>query len=465
MFSSLQESIGALRSPDINMRRSGIESLGQRTLTYTTYGVAPNLEACQELQKHPEVVPDLIRAVQEMPDDDSRQAARLLVFFGQPGQPAIAAVCAALASPIYGTGKVGDNKFVERGDLLNSLVHLCGGPDRLGPALARLLNAPESGWRTAAAAAVPFCSDPTFRHQSPPPQGAYHWFDAKQEGQWLSAFSTCLVPALAARLNDPVSAVRLASLTGLESLTYYSADAPWKMTLGSLAQAAASPDPALRLAALRVLAFAPVDVSPITVTLRSSLHGTAEERGYALAALFHAAQTNRAVTARSFLADLASPAVQKRRVGADDIKQTSILLINGSFWPGPDPIPNWYNDSRLMMAPEPPRQTPTQRQALWTARQAAEIAFQPRLLAALVKAAADPDHQVRVDAAASLAKIGDWTNAMLGRGISNNPGDRLEPQVASALIQAAAALQSTEPAEAERLISLEERIQKPHDRI
>ncbi len=464
LFSSFQEAVKALRSQDMLQRRSGIEWLGQYTLTYTTYGVSASDSAGQELQKHPEIVPDLIRAVQEMPDDDSRQAARLLVFFGQPGQPAIAAVCAALASPRYGSGKPYDSKFVERGDLLNSLVHLCGGPDRLGPALVKMLNAPEPDWRTAAASAVSFCGDPTFRHQSPPPQGAYHWFDAKQEGQWRTAFSTLLVPALAARLTDPVRAVRLASLAGLESLTYYSANPAWKAALGPLAGAASSSDPAIRLAALRVLAYAPVDVSSVTPTLRAGLHGTPEEKGYALSALFHAAQTNRALTASSFLGDLASPAVQNRRLGANDINQTVILLLDGSFWPEPDPIPNWYNDSRLMMAPEPAGLTPAQRPALMAARAAAEIAFQPQLLAALVKAALDPDHQVRVDTAASLLQIGDWTNAMLGRGISNNPGDRLEPQVAFALTQAAAALQNTEPAEAERLLSLEERIQQPHDR-
>lgn len=106
MFSSLQESIGALRSPDINMRRSGIESLGQRTLTYTTYRVAPNLEACQELQKHPEVVPDLIRAVQEMPDDDSRQAARLLVFLVSPDSPRLRQSVRRWQVPFTARGKL-----------------------------------------------------------------------------------------------------------------------------------------------------------------------------------------------------------------------------------------------------------------------------------------------------------------------------------------------------------------------
>ena len=54
-----------------------------------------------EFSRMTALVPALTRAVREMPDQDRRQAARLLALLGPAARPAIPAVCAALASPEY----------------------------------------------------------------------------------------------------------------------------------------------------------------------------------------------------------------------------------------------------------------------------------------------------------------------------------------------------------------------------
>ena len=458
IFGSLQEAIKALGSPDILQRRSGVEWLGRWTYTYTTYGVAPDKKNCALLQGQKLLVPGLTRAVQEMPNADSQQAARLLVFIGPAAKSAIPTVCAKLASSDYGDGKPADgDDFVARADLLNSLVHLCGGPDDLPPTLVTLMQDREPETRRAAAAAVRFCDDPTFRHVSPPPEGAYHWFTPEQDQQWQLAFHKQIVPALAICVGDPVIAVRLAALTALESLTYASADAPWKTALPPLSHAVVSADPAVRLAALRVLAYMPADVSPVASALRSGLHGNKDEQDFALAALSHAAQTNRTGTVNAFLPDLASASLASRRQATADIRLAAIPLWAGSFWPGPYPVENWWNDQRLFMISDPLGLTAAQKDEEAKQRQAAIEKAQPLLLAALVKAASDPDHNVRSDAALGLEQIGQWTNCLMSFG-GPNPSTATRPQVEQALAQAAASLQATEPALAEQLQDLHAKI-------
>lgn len=454
MFGSPQGAIKALDSPDALQRRSGVEWLGR--WTYTAYGMSTNQKHFNDLQGQT-LVADLIRAVREMPKDDSNQAARLLVLLGPQARPAIPAVCAEMANPRYGDGKPADgDDFVARADLLNSLTHLCGGPDGIAPTLAALMRDPDVETRRAAAA-VRFCGDPTFRHLSPSPEGAYHWFTPEQDQQWHLAFHQHIVPALAVCVDDPVRVVRLSALGSLESLTHDSADAPWKTARLPLTRAVASLDPDVRLAALRVLAYMPADVSPLASSLRSGLHGGQEEQDYALAALSHAAQTSRTLTVNAFLPDLASSDLSRRRQAAGDIRLATIPLWAGSFWPGPYPLENWWNDQRLSAVPDPPGLTQSRKEAELKQRQAAAKASQAALLVSLVKAASDADHGVRTDAGLSLEYIGNWTNSLLGFG-GPNPSAETRPLVEQSLAQAAASLQTTEPALAGRLQDLHTKI-------
>ena len=430
IFSSPQEAIRALDSADMLLRRSGVEWLGRWTCTYTTYGIAPDKAACAQLQSYVGLVPSLTRAVREMPKDDSRQAARLLVLLGPSAKPAIPAVCAALTSSDYedkGSQYGGDVQG--RVDLLNSLTQLCGGPDGLALALLRLMRDKKPETRRAAAATVGFCDDPTYRHISLPPQGAFH----KQ-----------IMPALAVCVDDPVTAVRLAALTSLEKLTYDSTDAPWHATEPALARAVASTNPDVRLAALKVLAYMPGDVSSLTSSLRGRLHDGEEEQKYALAALCHAAGTNRALVATIFLAGLSSPNVTERHQSAADVRLMVMPLWNNGFFPDKEPLP-WFSDDRLFARYGTPSLTPQQQNEEQKQRQAAQEQVQQRLLAALIHACFDPDPAVRADAAASLDIIGQWAEAAAAHGFLFAPKVKTDLTVKQSLIQAAAALQQTDP--------------------
>ena len=160
LFSNPQAAADALDSPDILMRRSGVEWLGQWTGTYTTYGVAPDKNNCDQLQGLPLLIPRLTRAVREMPDEDSQQAARLLVQIGTPARSAIPAVCEALV-------KQGRLDVFKRYNVLDSLIHLCGGPSAVAPKLVALMQSSEPATRRAAAGAAGLCDDIGFNHISP----------------------------------------------------------------------------------------------------------------------------------------------------------------------------------------------------------------------------------------------------------------------------------------------------------
>ena len=152
LFRSPQEAVRALDSPDALMRRSGVEWLGQWTYTYTSYGGAPNAAACAQLQSLARIIPGLIRAVREMPLPESQQAARLLAAIGPPAHSAIPAVCNALIDQ-------GSQDVFQRYEMMNSLIHLCGGPDRVASKLAPLMLDSEPETRRAAAGAAGLCDD------------------------------------------------------------------------------------------------------------------------------------------------------------------------------------------------------------------------------------------------------------------------------------------------------------------
>ncbi len=410
------------------------------------------------LSARPSVAPCLPRFIREMPRSDSRQASRIPIRLSPSAKSAIFALCAALAKPEEGDDRLQPNGNVfARADSLNSLTHLCGGPDGLAPTLSELMQDKEPETRRIAAAAVRFCDDPTFRHLAPQPQGAYHWFTLDQDNQWHFAFYRQIVPALAKCVDDPVTDVRLAALTSLNSLTYDSADAPWQAEAPALARAAVSADPAVRLAALKVLAYMPGDPSPAAAALRSGLHESQEEQSYALAAFCHAAQINRAGIVNAFLSDLASPDANKRRQATTDVSLAAVPLWDGSFWPENPPLENWFNDRRLFTTSSTfaistyPELNPTQRDAAAQNRRSSAEHAQSVLLAALVKASSDPDHEVRVNAASSLEQIANWAFATLGMGYTPNPAAETRPEVENALAQAAVSLQPTEPALAKRL--------------
>jgi len=444
LFSSDRAVMDALNDPDILLRRSSVEYLSERA-DGTRYD---GTHAVAQMQQQPDLIPALTRAVRDLPDSDSQQAARLLVVMGPSARAAIPAVCGALARPSYGEGNSRD--FVGRANLLNSLVHLCGGPDTLASTLVGLLHDPEPQTRRSVAGAFAYCDDPTFIHMTPP-QNAYHWMTPEQDRQWRTQFGGLVIPALAARLDDPMTAVRLASAHSLETLTYPCADAPWNLTLAPLACVLTFPDARLRLTALRTLAYMPVDVSSVVPALRTGLRGNSTERAWALAALCHAAQTNRVRTVNAFLPDLASPVLARRRNAAADISQAATLLWSGDFWPEPPSLSDWLNNSRLFRPLDLPGLTPPEQEAAQKRREAAVLDAQPRLLTALTAAADDPDPAVQQDAGLSLEKIGTWTYAFLGDGGRYREGERVQAQVAAALTQAASSLVPTDPLLAVRL--------------
>lgn len=467
VFSGVDEGLGALDSPDILLRRAGVEYLSEYLSGYG--GTQPyQISGIDRLRHQVALIPTLARAVREMPDHDSQDAARLLVLIGPSARSAIPAVCDALARPSYGKGDWGHydgGDFVGRANLLSSLVQLCGGADSLAPTLIALLRSPEPQTRRAVAGAFQYCGDALFQHIAPPPQGVYHYYTPQQSREWYAQFGRLAVPALAVSLDDPVTSVRLASARSLEQMTYPFADAPWALTLAPLTRAVTSPDASLRLAALRTLAFMPADVSAVAGSLRTALHGDETERAYALSALCHAAQTDRARTVDAFLSDLASPNLARRRAAAADLQQAATPLWSGDFWPEPYPLPNWYNDNRLFMPVDPPGLTQSEREAAQKRRQAEVETAQPQLLAALVRAAADPDSAVKRDAALSLEKIGRWTDAILGHGGRFREGEQVQPQVTTALTQAASSVMMSDPLLAMHLKLLANRLTQGHMRF
>ena len=448
-FAGRAEALRALQDPDVLLRRSGVEWLGRWTQT-TGGGGPPGRDLRrQAFSRMTGLVPALTRAVSEMPSEDRRQAARLLTLLGPAARPAIPAVCAALASPTY-AGKspsdIGD--FVARADLLNSLTHLCGGIDALAPRLTGLLHSPDPEKRRAAVAALGLCDDPTFRHISPPPSGAYPYLSPEEDQKWHEAFLDETLPEVARLLDDGAGAVRLAAAQTLEHATY-SPDAPWPLVLTPLSRAASAPDPALRLAALRTLALMPGDVSPAAPALRAALHGADAGRPWILAALSHAAKTGRARTVDAFLTDLAAPDVVRRRLAAADLRLTAGLFWGGDFQYPSYPLPQWWNDSRLFRAS--------------TAPDATAPAAKLKLLDALVRATADHDAAVRRDAAEGLEQLGEAADRAQGRGRRFFGASTETPMetVLAALTRAASFLQETDPASAKRLEDLKARLSVP----
>jgi len=377
LFHSQQEAVQALDSADILMRRSGVEWLGRWTAadggshTPDAHGADIEVRNRTPLRNQSSLVPKLSRAVREMPLADSQQAARLLAWVGPPANAAILTICGALVEQ-------GSQDVFKRYEMLSSLVRLCGGPDAVAPKLVALMQSSETATRRAAAGAAGRCDDIGFNWLHPPPSGASVLSDTQSPVENIK-FRAHILPALTKRVDDPVTSVRLAALKSLERLTYSSSDAcllswqkaydstwqrtfqvSWQNTLPPLGRAVTSPDPAVRLAALRVLAYMPGDVSPLASALRGRLNSDKEEQIYALAALCHAAGTERSLVADVFLKDMPSPDLTRRRQAAADVRLMVMPLWDGDFFPDHQPLP-WYNDDRLFARYGDPTLTPKQK--------------------------------------------------------------------------------------------------------
>lgn len=456
VFPTPQEALQALKSPDLLQRRSGIEYLGR--WTGTVYGMSTTRKRFDIFDAHKGLTADLVRAVQEMPKEDSQQAGRLLVLLGPKAEPAIPAVCAALVEQ-------GSENVFDRYEVMNTLTRLCGGPSAVAPKLAALMQSSEPVTRSAAAGAAGLCDDIGFNHISLAPHDAIV-LSASQSPAENIKFRARVLPALAKSVDDPVTSVRMAALKSLEALTNGSSDAcllswqkaydatwqktfqvSWQNTLPPLARAVASPDPTVRLAALRVLAYMPGDVSPLTSPLRGELHDGKEEQEYALAALCHAAGTKRTFVADVFLKDMSAPSLAKRRQAAADVRLMVMPLWNGGFFPDQEPL-RWFNDDRLFARYGDPSLTPKQKEEEAKQQQTAQEQTQQRLLAALLQACSEPDASVRTEAASSLDLIGQWAASASAHGFLFAPVNKSDLTVKQALTQAGAALQTTEPARA-----------------
>ena len=433
IFHNFQEAIDALRSPDILLRRSGVEWLSQHMETYTPTPSSFALEVRQQLQKRPDLVPDLARAVREMPLQDSQQAAGLLAVMGAPARAAVPAVCAALVN------QASTNRYGML-DMPDILVHLCGGQSKVGPTLIALMKNPEPATRSAAAGAAGLFNDIGF---------------------------TGGLPALTRCVDDPVLAVRLAAVRSLEALTYNSSQAPWQKTLPSLARALASPDLVLRQTAARTLALVPTDTSPVAAALREALHGSDKVSvSYVVTALAHAAWSDPNTTLDAFLPDLKSTNLEQRRLAAADIYRAEGALWSSRRQAGYEPVPdergnsnNAYNSRQMSWSLDVDGGTSlAQRVARADQRRVAVAAAQSRLLVGLVQATSDPDHTVRTDATHSLEKIGEWTYSGLASGSRPNPAVEARPQVIWALREASQALRWYEPLLSSSLRELQVRV-------
>ena len=450
LFAGESQAISSLSSPDLLMRRSGVEWLGWWTAVgggATFPGVDANRA---RLKGRKDLVPALVRALGEMPEQDSAQASRLLVLIGEPARTAIPALCNCLfrwdgANPIHS------------GVLRNSLVHLCGGPERLAPTLVPLLNDKQPRVRQAAARGLRFCADPTFVYTFHP-DDPYPAMSPDAGKRWRAHFLEAAVPALTRALDDPAPGVSLAAAQSLERITadfevdllHRQPQPFWKATVAPLSRLAASSDAALRLAALRVLAFEPGDVSPAAPALRAGLQRSKEEREYALYALAHAARRNPSAVLDVFLADLGARDLQRRRIAADDLQLAAMAVWDGT--PGEIASAKWNNDSRLF------GHTPDARRndgpLSWEA-----AAAHDRLLNALVNVAMSPDREIRTSAVSALEQISGRAVGLRGRlrlmGVVNGrtvPIDEdVVPKVIDALTLASDQLMSVDPELARRL--------------
>lgn len=464
LFINAQQAIQALDSSDILMRRSGVEWLGRWTAIDggSAYSADAEARSRAAVRGSQSAVAALARAVSELPDADSQQAARLLALIGPSAKAAIPAICEAIA------GKREDD-WVGRADLTTCLTVLCGGTDGVPPQLIPLLHAKDMTTRRTAASVLAFRDDLVANRQL----RGYNDFYLPPEvrRQRLTAFNRQVIPPLATSVNDPVTAVRLAATRALQSLTYDSAEAQWQKALPPLACAAASSDVNLRRTAAWTLALAPTDLSSVAPLLRGALHGGDDVTcSYAVTALYHAAWTNPARTLDAFLPDLASPDVGRRRMAAADMDRAAYALWNGNHQPGYEEVLDGHGNQDNVPTGRlqgwcldfDRNVPPSEAEAVAAQRLTAGDAAKPRLLAALVQATSDPDHAVRADAALSLEKIGKWMDAMLYSGSRPNPAVQFKGLVAKSLAQAAASLQATEPALAKCLLDLNKRVQTPH---
>lgn len=394
---------------------------------------------------------------------NSGAAAQVANIPTPPSRSAIVAACADLVQQ-------GSQDVFKRYEMMNTLVHLCGGPSAVAPKLVDLMQSSEPATRSAAAGAAGLCEDIGFEHISSPPTGAYV-LSSSQSQATTRAFQVLIVPALAVAAEDRDKSVRLAALKSLEAQTEVSlelaehnndvSEAVWRRALPALAHNAASSDRQLRLAALRVLAYMPADASSFAASLRPGLQGNIAEQNYALAALCHAAQQDRSVTVSSFLRDLVSADLSKRRRAAADIHLAAIPLFSGEFHPDPDPLPNWYNDPRLFMSSNPNRLPDGQRQQEIKRRSTDAKQAQGFMLQVLAVAAGDSDASVRKDVAGSFEKISKWTTFWLGMGVTPNVGVEARSQVVDALAQAADAAQSHDAQMAAQLRTMQKQVTIP----
>lgn len=374
---------------------------------------------------------------------NSGAAAQVANIPTPPSRSAIVTACADLVQQ-------GSDDIFKRESFSKTLVSLCGGPDAVTPTLKSLLQDKDPETRRVAARVAGL--------------SRYNIFYANEANTVKS--QALMISALSDATQDRNADVRLAALKSLEDLTELLCNVSsvpyWQRALPSLTRAANSSNPQIRLAALRVLVYLPIDVSSATASLRLGLQGTKDERNYALAALCHAAQQNRLFTASVFLQDLASADLSKRRQAAADLHLAIVPLFSGGFPPTPYPLPDWDHDSRLCLSgvfafdqlPE------AQQKQKSDDRRANLKEAQDRLLKALVQAVADSDASVRQDAAASFQELGDWTTFWRGSTNTFNTGMEALPRVKAAFAQAVATAQSRDPQIAAQLRTMQESVIK-----
>ena len=450
-FGNIDQAILGLDSRDLQSRRNAVEWLAQNATPTGAPMYPSDAKTRTALKGRVDLVPKLIRALHEMYDMDTPAIASVLAAVGPSAKPALPAISDA----IYRAQKGNDpNSSTDCTLAATDMAILCGGQEQLLHALAGFLNDPDADKRVSAVHGMVAVNNPAIMGSMTVPAGAvYDHFMVKS---WSSSFQDIGVRALSASLTDPTKSVRVAcaeALAGLDRYFYRQyepVDWPsdyqqhkavdWQPAVAPLARMATSDDPAEETAALKALSVIPADVSPAAPALRLGLDGNDDQRGYALIAIGHGAQTNPQAVVDVFLDGLTKPGVRKRTHLMNDIVLAAMPLWSGSAQPGDQA--GWAGDVGLR-----PRNVvdPAMSQA------------HDRLLAAIVGAMSDPNHDVRVQAISALNEIHTFLASRQGifpitvKGPVKDPGWDDLKKVEAAVDQASKILADIDPDNAKTL--------------
>lgn len=396
IFNSPAQAVAALDSPDIMMRRSGVEWLGRWTATDGA-SIDPRVDYTNQssLRGRSDLVPALARAVREMPTQDVLQAAALLALIGPKARPAIPAMCDAMDHL----------SIADTNTVAGDIGQVCGGQDKIASIVAAFLSDKAPANRLSAARGLRDCMNPTYQ----PPGSVMKMVTWDERKTWPIHFQQQAVPALDRALRDPDSAVRIAAAESLDALTsqFDEAYAPkvWQPTVPNAMKLASSTDPSERLAGLKMFTTLPCDISQATPVLRAALAGDAEERKYALLALCWASRWNPLNTVEIFLSERPRSGSADQEAYSADLAYSAVALWSGM--PGRYGEFDWADDPSL-------RQFMVIDPSLNRGSAQDNVRRHDVLLAGILDIARSPNPIVRRNVATALERIAAYEEQLLG---------------------------------------------------